>query len=138
MTTDDKDALRRRALDVLHGGAWPAGSATENEARGLLPELRKQREFDLLAQLSERVLRDHPEEAFTRRLHVQALIETGLATAAIEVARAGLKKLPESDGEWSELTGLMGRAYKQIAVDARDPGAERGPTRCEPGCHARP
>ena len=70
METDDKDALRQRALDVLHGGAWPVGSAAEKEARTLLPELRKQRQFELLAQLSERLLRDHPEEALIRRLHV--------------------------------------------------------------------
>lgn len=125
-TGDDRDSLRRRALDVLHGGAWPAGSAAEHEARALLGQLRQQREFELLARLSERVLRDHPGEAKTRRLHVQALIETGFATAAIDVARAGVGTLPESDPEWSELTGLIGRAYKQIAVDTRDPGGSTG------------
>jgi len=123
---DDRDALRRRALDVLHGGAWPAGSAAEHEARALLGELRQHREFELLARLSERLLRDHPGDAKTRRLHVQALIETGFATAAIDVARAGVQRLPESDPEWSELNGLIGRAYKQIAVDARDPGGRAG------------
>ena len=140
METDDKDALRQRALDVLHGGAWPVGSAAEKEARTLLPELRKQRQFELLAQLSERLLRDHPEEALIRRLHVQALIETGYATAAVEVARAGVGKLWESDPEWSELHGLIGRAYKQIAVDARDPGGRMGinALRASVAAYARP
>jgi len=120
---DDKVALKRnQALELLHGQRWSRRSAAELEARGLLPELRKLRQFDLLAQLSERVARLHPDEPLIRRMQTQALIETGLATAAIDVARAGLKGLPEDHPEWSELTGLIGRAYKQIVLDAKDPG----------------
>lgn len=119
---DEATRTRKQALELLHGPRWSSGSAAEQEARRLLPELRKLRQFDLLAQLSERVARLHPREPEIRRMQTQALIETGHATAAIDVARASLKGLSEDHPEWSELTGLIGRAYKQVVIDAQDPG----------------
>lgn len=110
---------RKQAQDLLHNSRWTSGSAADLQAGDLLQELRKLREFDLLAQLSERVVRLHPHDPLVRRLQTQALIETGHVTAAIEVAKAGLKGLPDSHPEWSELTGLIGRAYKQIVMDAQ-------------------
>lgn len=117
---EELDAKRKRAQELLTGPRWQIGSAVEVEARGLLADLRRFRDFRLLADLSEPLVRSHPEEPLLRRMQTQALIEIGYATAAIEVARAGLKRLPESHPEWGELQGLIGRAYKQIAMDAGD------------------
>ena len=116
----------RRAAAALLAGSWSRGSEEESRARGLLPKLRGLRLFPELALLCDRVARLDPKDAKTRRLLTQALIETGHPTAAAEVARAALRGLPESDPEWCELYGLIGRANKQILMEARDPGDQRG------------
>ncbi|WP_143032377.1 tetratricopeptide repeat-containing protein [Nitrosomonas sp. Nm33] len=111
----------RRARELLQRPHWPAGSTDSQAAQRLANDLKNLREFNLLTKLSKRVIRVQPNATTVRRLHAQALIETGQATAAIAVAQKALEGLPESDEEWSELAGLIGRAYKQIAIDTRDP-----------------
>lgn len=113
--------IRKAAADLLDGPRWRMSAKEATLARELLPELRKLREFDLLTSLSERVARSYPRDPLIRRFQTQGLIETGHPTAAIEVAKSGLKGLAESNLEWSELYGLIGRAYKQIVMDAADP-----------------
>lgn len=119
---DNPVQIRKTAVDLL-SGSQRAGSG-EVQAYQLLPELRKLREFDLLARLSEQVVRSHPDDPRVRRLQAQSLVEIGFHTAAIEVAKAGLKIVSENDPEWAELHGLIGRAYKQIVMDAADPRSE--------------
>lgn len=115
------ERLRREARALLEA-SWPSGGEAELRARALLPKLRGLRHFDLLARLADRVARLDPRDPKVRRLQTQALIETGHPTAAVEVARAALRGLPDSDPEWCELNGLLGRAYKQILMEADDPG----------------
>lgn len=112
---------RQRAQKVLTGAPWPLGSEREHEAITLLRPLKQFREFSLLADIGQRVLRARPGEPFLRRLLVQALIEAGKPSVAIGVAREGLRKLPETHPEWGELYGLIGRAHKQIAIDDGSP-----------------
>jgi hypothetical protein len=123
MTDQAKRAeQKRREATVLLAERWGRGSRQEADARALLGPLRGLRLFDQLAWLADRVARLDPKDAKVRRLQTQALIEIGHPTAAAEVARAALRGLPESDPEWSELWGLLGRAYKQILIDSHDPG----------------
>lgn len=125
-TVTTVDALRERAHALLALARWPSGSGLGDEAHALLPELKRVREFGLLCRLSERVLRVYPNNAGVRKLKIQALIDTGEATTAIEVARAAVKRVPHTDPEWAELHGLIGRAWKQIAVDSGDVGNPQG------------
>jgi S1-C subfamily serine protease len=78
------------------------------------------REFAALARLGEAVGRHAPRDAITRCWYAQALIETGQATAAIDVLRPLATRLPRSDRSWPEAQGLIGRANKQIFFDATD------------------
>jgi tetratricopeptide (TPR) repeat protein len=117
---------RRQEAAALLAERWGSGSRQEAEARSLLAELRGLRLFDLLALLADRLARLDPKDAKVRKLQTQALIETGHPTAAAEVARAALHGLPDSDPEWKELNGLIGRAYKQILMEAGDPGDRFG------------
>lgn len=117
---------QRREAAALLDRRWGSGSREEGEARALLHRLRGLRLFEPMALLADRVARLDPRNPTLRRLQVQALIETGHPTAAAEVARAALRGLPDSDREWSELQGLLGRAYKQILIDSKDPGDRLG------------
>ena len=73
-----------------------------------------------MGQLAEAISRRHPKDATNRRLYGQYLIETGNATAAIDMLRPLAQRLPKDHAEFAEATGLLGRAYKQIFFDAGD------------------
>lgn len=90
------------------------------QARALLPQLRDLRQFTALLPLAEALARLDPADAPTRRLYAQALIETGAATAALDMLRQLIARLPKGDAEAAEAWGLVGRACKQIFFDAAD------------------
>lgn len=117
----EADKKVRRTRELLGRAHWPKGSADAREALQMTSDLKDLRQFTLLTDLSERVVRMHPKAITEQKVHAQALIETGQATAAIAVAEKALDGLSSRHKEWSELTGLIGRAYKQIAIDTGDP-----------------
>jgi Trypsin-like peptidase domain len=95
-------------------------------AKTLVEALRNQRDYDLMGQLAEAVSRRDPKDAKNRRLYAQYLIDTGKATAAIDLLQPLARRLPKEDPEFAEATGLLGRAHKQVFFDAGDkttPGA---------------
>jgi Trypsin-like peptidase domain/MAP3K TRAFs-binding domain len=97
-----------------------------SSAKTLVEALRNQRDYDLMGQLAEAVSRRDPKDAKNRRLYAQYLIDTGKATAAIDLLQPLARRLAKEDPEFAEATGLLGRAHKQIFFDAGDkttPGA---------------
>ena len=79
-----------------------------------------------MGRLAEAVSRRFPEDATNRRLYAQYLIDTGRPTVAIDVLRVLARRLPPTHPERAEATGLLGRACKQIFLEAGDkttPGA---------------
>src|SRR5512132_2894260 len=120
------DDLRQQARDAckrLRGLCEPDEVA---KAKPLVEELRNAREYELMGQLAEAVSRQDPKDAKNRRLYAQYLIETGKATAAVDVLLPLARRLPKDNPEFAEATGLLGRAYKQVFFDAGDktsPGA---------------
>ena len=105
------------ALDTLSGLCDEADLAA---ARPLVKELRNARDYPRMLRLAEAVARLDPADAVNRRLYAQALIESGLASAAVDVLEALAARLPEGHPERLEATGLLGRAWKQVFFDAAD------------------
>lgn len=118
-TLSAAEQAAHRARQLLAEYPWREGSAIAAESLSLLDTLRRLRQFSLLAQLADRIARRHPLDPFVRRLQVQALIETGQASAAVDVAQSAIRRLDATHVEWAELNGLLGRAYKQMFIDAR-------------------
>lgn len=116
----DLEALRARTAasrECLRG----TPSETElGQARDLVAELCKERQFALAADLGEAAARHGPRHGPTRCLHAQALIELGHATAAIDMLQALSSHLDDGDPWRAEASGLLGRAFKQIFIEARD------------------
>jgi V8-like Glu-specific endopeptidase len=92
-----------------------------NAAFALLPTLRNLREFGRLSDLAELVSRYRHDDATTRKLHAQALIECGRLTVAVQLLENTLRWPSGLEKEYSELQGLRGRANKQLFLDT--PGA---------------
>ena len=108
----DLDGLRGRAQDALKKLAGVTGEDLA-VAKGLVEELRNAREYERMGQLAEAVSRHDPDDPKNRRLYAQYLIDTGLATVAVDVLRLLARRLPAAHPERIEATGLLGRAYKQ-------------------------
>jgi tetratricopeptide (TPR) repeat protein len=114
------DELRERAKDAL---ARLRGLGSVDDLAGakrLVEALRNVRDYETMGQVAEAVSRRDPKDAKNRRLYAQYLIDTGKATAAIDLLRPLAQRLPKTDPEAAEATGLLGRAYKQIFFDAGD------------------
>jgi tetratricopeptide (TPR) repeat protein len=119
-TAAELDSLRDRAASALRNLAGLASDEQVNEAKALVESLRDHREYELMGKLAEAVSRRDPKDPKNRRLYAQYLIDTGKATAAIDLLRPVAQRLPKDHPEHAEATGLLGRAYKQIFFDAGD------------------
>lgn len=121
MTNEQPVAELRKAVDrVLEQLSGLNADASLADARQLVAALRDAREYESLARLAEAISRVDPKDPKNRRLYAQALIELGMATAAIDVLQSLVRRLPKDHPESPEVAGLLGRAYKQIFFDARD------------------
>ena len=92
------------------------------EGEGLLQALRDQRAHEQVIEVAEVMISRGEATPKARRLYAQSLIDRGLVNAAIEYLSAAGATLPDDADEFSEVMGLLGRAYKQIyANDRRSP-----------------
>jgi hypothetical protein len=114
------DELHARARDSLRKLRGLCEAEDVGEAKRLVEEMRNVRAYEEMGLLAEAVSRRDPSDAKNRRLYAQYLIDTGKPTAAIDLLRPLVARLPEDDPEFAEATGLIGRAYKQIFFDAGD------------------
>lgn len=114
------EAVRERAKRSLSALGGMCGDKDVGEAKAVVELLRNQRDYELMGCLAEAVSRQDPEDARNRRLYAQYLIDTGKVTAAIDVLQVLKRRLAKDHPEFGEATGLLGRAYKQIFLDAGD------------------
>jgi len=90
------------------------------ESTKILVLLRRKRYFDLIVKVADALIQMGQNGPNIRRQYAQALIDSGYISAALDVLQS-LKKdcLKKNDGaELAETRGLIGRAYKQIYIDA--------------------
>lgn len=120
------DELRAQAQEALTALSGMYRDEDVRSAKALVETLRNKREYELMGRLAEAVSRSDPKDAKNRRLYAQYLIDTGKVTVAIDVLKPLACRLAKDYPEYTEATGLLGRAYKQIFFDAGDkatPGA---------------
>jgi hypothetical protein len=114
------DELRSRARNLLRTLRGLCEAEDVERAKRLVEETRNVRAYEEMGLLAEAVSRRDPSDPKNRRLYAQYLIDTGKPTAAIDLLRPLVSRLPEHHLEFAEATGLIGRAYKQIFFDAGD------------------
>lgn len=116
-------ALRKQAQGLVEKLYSRPDATIITDAVAMLDVLRGEREFESLGTLAEAVSRHRRRDPHVRRLLAQSLIDRGQSTIAVDVIEAtlgGLAPDDEAEGERDELTGLLGRAYKQIFLDGAD------------------
>lgn len=98
------------------------------ESKSILGILRRKRYFDLILKVADVLIQTGQDEANIRRQYAQALLDLGYIAAGLDVLKVleqdCLKE--KNDGELAEARGLMGRARKQMYMDAaadKRPGA---------------
>ncbi|TDI46684.1 MAG: hypothetical protein E2P02_04660 [Acidobacteria bacterium] len=115
----------------------------EKTIRRVLTVLRNYTLFDELQALGQRIKNWDPDNPRARTLYAQALIDQGSVTKAIQelieiketledtieelrgrTRPAEIKERDDAKGELYEVFGLLGRAYKQLYVDAKPNKAE--------------
>ena len=115
-----KDELLAKAQEALKRLAGICEDEDLAEAKDLVEALRDEALYEKMGALAEAVSRRDPKDARNRRLYGQYLINTGKATAAIDLLTPLAQRLPKDDPEFAEAMGLIGRANKQIFFDAGD------------------
>jgi tetratricopeptide (TPR) repeat protein len=97
-----------------------------NPAKKLLSTLRKRRFFEQMERLADAFIQTGAGSNTVRRLYVQALLDQGHFTAALLVLERLIAETEGTDpAENAEAKGLMGRAYKQLYVNAIAPAVGR-------------
>lgn len=91
-----------------------------DDARNILQCLRNKRHFAVMAQVADAFLRNGVEDEQVERQYGQALLDLGHIHAGLAVLTALQSRPNVSARERAEAHGLVGRAYKQIYVDAAD------------------
>jgi S1-C subfamily serine protease len=123
-----RNELRAKARYALKRLAGICEDEDLAEAKDLVEVLRNEALYEEMGALAEAVSRRDPKDARNRRLYGQYLINTGKATAAIDLLTPLAQRLGKEDPEFAEAMGLIGRANKQIFFDAGD--------KADPSAHA--
>ncbi len=89
-------------------------------AKDILKIIRKRRYFSMMSRIADAFLRAGLDDAQIKRQYAQALIDQGMAFPALVILREIQGSQRRNSQEWAEARGLIGRAYKQIYIDAHD------------------
>jgi V8-like Glu-specific endopeptidase len=94
-----------------------------SQAEAVLGVLRRKRFFDLMEQVANALILTRRATLKVRRQYAQALIDRGNLVAALHVLEDLVKKaeVAGNGGESAEARGLIGRAFKQLYVNANRP-----------------
>jgi hypothetical protein len=97
----------------------------EKQAKTILGLLRRKRHFDLMQQAADAFIQSGQDALQIRRQYAQALLDQGNITAALNVLNELMAASTSDPGENAEARGLVGRAYKQLYLNANDPTVPR-------------
>lgn len=93
----------------------------EDAAKRLLNNLRRKRQFKLMSLLAEAFIRAGLRSPLILRQYSQSLIDQGLLTAPEFVLDSIIANSPGNKVEVAEASGLIGRIYKQLYINANAP-----------------
>lgn len=91
-----------------------------SESKKILGILRRKRYFDLMTMVADVLIQTGQNEPNIRRQYAQALLDLGHISAAMDVLKVLESQCIEKKevAELAETRGLIGRAHKQVYMDA--------------------
>jgi hypothetical protein len=112
------------------GGLISALDASEEslaplDARRLMRLLRENRWFDLVERAGDGFVRTGVQEPAVRREYAQALLDEGRIAAGRAMLFRLVDETEDDEAERAEVQGLLGRAYKQMYMEAAVPTVTR-------------
>ena len=115
--TDECEALCHQLVTHLRTSVK---TYEATDAKKVLEALRRKRNFQLMAFVADAFLRSGVSVAHVRRQYAQSLLDQGTVFPALAMLVDTVNDQQTSSKERAEARGLIGRAYKQIYVDAND------------------
>lgn len=94
-----------------------------DSAKKLLGMLRRKRQFASMMQLAEAMIRSGVNTFPVRRHYAQALIDQGIFTPAERLLESVVDQARANTFDNREAHGHIGRIYKQVYVDNKDPNS---------------
>jgi S1-C subfamily serine protease len=107
-------------IGAVHQGERPRVEA----AKTVLQTLRRKCYFDLMERVIEALRLADVDQNQIRRQYAQALIDQGKIPAALDSIELLMARTADDPAEHAEARGLLGRAYKQLYVDAVNADAQ--------------
>lgn len=108
-------ALCRELIGLVRRSDTPFPEGT---ARAVLRTLRARRYFDLMQRVGDELIQAGQRAPQVRRQYAQALLDGGIITGALETLQALVADTAADPAEHAEARGLIGRAWKQLYVNA--------------------
>lgn len=102
-----------------------------DSAKRLLAMLRRKRQFPSMMQLAEAIIRSGVNTFPVRRHYAQALIDQGIFTPAERLLESVVDQARANSFDSREAHGHIGRIYKQVYVDNKDPNSPANRTNLE-------
>lgn len=93
----------------------------ENDAKKILNLLRRKRRFSLMARVADAFIRSGQSAPQILRQYAQSMIDQGNLTAPQMMLKSIVEDPSAPADEKAEATGLLGRIYKQLYVNANNP-----------------
>jgi V8-like Glu-specific endopeptidase len=128
----DKEGAEELCQNLITHLYRTTDSYPSKEAEKVLQILRNKRMFLLMEMVGDALIQTGQETFKIRRQYAQSLIDQGSFTAAISVLKIlvsdtqnAMAHDPKAAGENIEARGLIGRAYKQLYVNANTPSNTR-------------
>jgi MinD-like ATPase involved in chromosome partitioning or flagellar assembly len=121
---DRQDIIDRTESELIPHIRQRADPFPLRTGRTILQHLRRRHLYDLMERVANEMIVGGQDAPVIRLSYARALIDEGKTTAALAV----LKELagPEIDKNmWNEISGLFGRAYKQLYIEADAPALPR-------------
>ncbi len=119
LSTTDRGALHRVTEDLIVHIRASRVSLTKKDILEILDALRGVRRFDLLQRVSDTLIQCGQDGLHIRRHYAQSLLDQGNLTASIDVLNNLVRDSRNRDRrEHIEAQGLLGRAFKQIYIEA--------------------
>jgi len=124
----DKKTATEMCLDLIEFLYKTQDDFSIGDAEKILKNLRNKRMFGVMQQVADALIQTGRHSFRIRRQYAQSLIDTGSYTAALCILQTLSIETNKTDvadnialKEYSESQGLIGRIYKQLYVNAKNP-----------------